>query len=291
MLIETLDLLEDDVVIYSENIFDLKENYKIIYKQAEIKRPQKIDYIEVCNFIRSMAPKNIIVYRLLTSVSSIDAFSTKYGYFLNTVNKLELVYFDPIFAIKDIDNLIKEINPSEFRFKIQQVGYTTAGEKNGECLYSQVYSFDLRAIEAQNQNDKVFAQAIFALDDTFVDDSEDAIFINNQPQKIVEAESTKSGEFAEPLVSDTARKTNINEEKIDKLKKSFAAEWETTSTREHKPKDFRSTQISSKSGKKSFSNFISKHKQSKPERGDKGIFNSEMNKKLSERDPVILKFK
>lgn len=287
MLIETLDLLDDDVVIYSENKFDLKENYKIIYKQSEIKRPQKIDYLEVCNFIRSIAPKNIIVYRLLTSVSSIDAYSTKYGYFLNTPAKMELVYFDPIFAIKDIDNLVSEINPSEFRFKVQQVGYTTAGEKNSECLYSEVYSFDLRAIEAQNQNDKVFAQAIFALDDSFIDDSdEDAVFIQNKEDQIVEDRFTKSAEFAEPNLSSARNKSDINEEKIKNLKKSFAAEWKETTA---------DTDISIKKEsdkeKSSFSTFIDKHKTKPSENTNKGIFTSDQKKKFADRDSVILRFK
>ncbi len=291
MLIETLDLLEDDVVVYSENKFDLKENYKIIYKQAEIKRPQKVDYLEVCNLLRSTAPKNIIVYRLLTSVNTIDAYATKYGYFLNSTNKLELVYFDPIFAIKDINNLIKEINPSEFRFKIQQVGYTTSGEKDGDCLYSEVYSFDLRAIEAQNQNDKVFALAVFALDDNFIDDSEDTVFIDNRSTKIIEDNPTKQPVFAELNVSAEMRNKNINKEKISNLKKSFAEEWDTSFGSTAESGAYQKENKKDRKKQSDFSSFLSKHKKSSQGNANKGIFSSDKNRGFPDRNPVVLKFK
>ena len=291
MLLETLDLLTDDVVIYSENIFDLKENYRIIFKQAEIKRPQKVEYSEVCNYVRMPLPKNIIVYRLLTSIAKMDAYRTKYGYFINTFDKLELVYFDPIFAIKDIDNLIEEINPSDFRFKIQQVGFTTAGEKNGECMYSEVYAFDLRAIEAQNQNDKVYAHAIFALDDTFVDDSDDAVFIKNPTVKIIEADQHKQAAFSGPSLSQNIRKTNINESKIMDLKMSFSKEWDSVSQVSGEKIPAHKKSHENEEGKSSLSSFLAKYKSENKSIGNRGIFGSDESNNISKRDSVILKFK
>ena len=170
MLLETLDLLKNDVIIYSENKFDLERNFKIIHKKSEIKTPKRIDFFEVCNFINQPLPKNMIVYRLLTNITDFDAFSTKYGFFIKTDNGLELIYFDPIFALNDLSNFKLNIDPNLFRFKIQQVGFSSLPTKNEEAFYGEVYAFDLRSDEAKNQNDKIFAKAIFALDESFIDD-------------------------------------------------------------------------------------------------------------------------
>lgn len=179
MLLETLDLRRNDVLIYSQNKFNFNDNFKIIYKNEKVKRVRSVNYFDVCSFVKDPAPKNLIVYRLLTNVNHLDAYSTKYGYFININGRAELVYFDPIYAIKDLRHLRFELDPDQFRFKIQQVGLTTLNKKNSEPIqpkfgeqnkapessFSEVYSFDLKAFEAQNQNDKIFADAIFAFDE------------------------------------------------------------------------------------------------------------------------------
>jgi len=179
MLLETLDLRRNDVLIYSQNKFNFNDNFKIIYKNEKVKRIRSINYFEVCSFVNDPAPKNLIVYRLLTNVNHLDAYSTKYGYFININGKVELVYFDPVFAIKDLRHLRFDLDPDQFRFKIQQVGMTTLNKRNPqpsqvkyneqnkapEASFSEVYSFDLKAFEAQNQNDKIFAEAIFAFEE------------------------------------------------------------------------------------------------------------------------------
>lgn len=172
MLLETLDVKRNDVLIYSENVFDFDNNFRIIFKKDNIKRAYKINYFDVCDFINEPAPKNIIVYRLLTNVSSLDAYSTKYGYFINSQSGTELIYLDPIFAIKDLKNLKFDLNLKDFRFKIQQVGYTTltSGSKSGD--FTEIFSSDMRAVEAQNQNDRIFADALFLFDENFISDDE-----------------------------------------------------------------------------------------------------------------------
>lgn len=193
MLLETLDLKTNDVLIYSQNQFNFNDNFKIIYKNEKIKRPHRISYFEVCNYIKDPTPKNLIIYRLLTNVQNLDAYSTKYGYFIKIDDKVELIYFDPIFAIKDLRHLQFDFDPARFRFKIQQVGLTSITRWEKEPNFAEVYSFDLKAVEAQNQNDKIFADAIFALDPNFVDDenipSEDIINKNNS---IVETDMKKN---------------------------------------------------------------------------------------------------
>ena len=150
MLLETLDTRENDVVIFSENKLDLENNFKVIFKNSLVKKVESIDYFEVCKFLTDPVPKNLIVYRLLTNVSDLDAFSTNFGYFLNTDAKMELIYFDPAFAIQDLSHLKFNLEPHNFRFKIQQVGFSSSSNENGEAVFEEVFSFDLKAPEAQH---------------------------------------------------------------------------------------------------------------------------------------------
>lgn len=169
MLLETLDLRNNDVLIYSQNLFNFNDSFKIIFKNEKQRRPHRISYFDVCSYVKDPSPKNLIIYRLLTNVNQLNAYSTKYGYFIKINNKVELIYFDPIFAIKDLRHLRFDLDPSRFRFKIQQVGLTSLTEKEAEPNFAEVYCFDLKAVEAQSQNDKIFADAIFAFDENFTD--------------------------------------------------------------------------------------------------------------------------
>jgi hypothetical protein len=76
MLLETLEVRKKDVMIFSQNKFDFTDNFRIILKSQKIKRPRKISYFDVCEFVKDPIPKNLIVYRLLTNVSDLDAYSS-----------------------------------------------------------------------------------------------------------------------------------------------------------------------------------------------------------------------
>ncbi|MCX6149810.1 MAG: hypothetical protein NTX22_04730 [Ignavibacteriales bacterium] len=167
MLLETLDIKKNDVLIFSENKFDLQNNFKVCYKQKSSKKPVTISLNEVGNFINAPVPKSLIVYRLLTNQPSFNANITKYGFFLKIQGNVELIYFDPIFAIKDIEHIKNNINFETFRFKIQQVGLTSNSKMGSYLDFSEIYAFDLKAEEAKNQNDRVYAEAIFAFDISF----------------------------------------------------------------------------------------------------------------------------
>lgn len=194
MLLETLDLRKNDVLIYSKNTFNFNESFKIIYKNEKIKTPQQISYFDVCTYIKDPSPKNLIIYRLLTNVNNLDAYSTKYGYFIKINGRIELIYFDPIFAIKDLRHLRFELDPQRFRFKIQQVGLTSLTKKEVEANFAEVYSFDLKANEAQSQNDKIFADAIFAFDDSFIEEGtiQQKMPVESIPKKIAEIDEDDS---------------------------------------------------------------------------------------------------
>jgi hypothetical protein len=215
MFLETLDYRANDVLIYSQNKFNFNDNFKIIYKNEKVKRVRNISYFDVCAFVKNPAPKNLIVYRLLTNVNHLDAYSTKYGYFIQINGKAELIYFDPIFAIKDLRHLRFDLDPERFRFKIQQVGLTSLTKKYDpsikptEADFAEVYAFDLKAIEAQYQNDKIFADAIFAFDEV-IDESE------TPQQHINVANPVIKKDFAE-RVPGIAEDRNISSSQLNRV--------------------------------------------------------------------------
>lgn len=240
MLLETLEVRKKDVMIFSQNKFDFTDNFRIILKSQKIKRPRKISYFDVCEFVKDPIPKNLIVYRLLTNVSELDAYSTKYGYFIKIHGKPELVYFDPVFAIKDIRHLRFDFDPEMFRFKIQQVGLTSHSVQGSEADYDEVFSFDLKAHEAQNQNDKIFADAIFAFDDSYIDEEEkfDADDIIEKKinaelardfksegiarlENISEEKSVKKEHLSKAKFTDEGSSYSMRDQKVDLLKKAL----------------------------------------------------------------------
>ena len=265
MLLETLDVKKNDVLIYSQNKFDFKDNFKVIFKNEKIKRPRSIDYFEVCEFIKDASPKNIIVYRLLTNVSKLDAYSTKYGYFIKVNEDMELVYFDPVFAIKDLRHLKFDLDPEEVGCKIQQVRYTSLTRKDNETGYTEIFSIDLRAVEAQNQNDKIFADAIYAFDENYIDEEINLHAdskINNEllddykehsPQNInnISEERLKVRRDLEKAEFEEAVNTlSVRENKIQALKIALGIKEEKISAQENK----------GNAGGNAFSSFINKHR-------------------------------
>ncbi len=241
MLLETSDIKTNDILIYSQNLFNFNDSFKIIYKKDKIKRPHRISYFEVCNYVKDPSPKNMIIYRLLTNVNNLDAYSTKYGYFIKIDKRIELVYFDPIFAIKDLRHLRFDLDPNRFRFKIQQVGLSSLTHWETEPNFAEIFRFDLKAIEAQNQNDKIYADAIFAFDPNYIDkeyeetddfevkkdsslsdviakaSSETVASINN----ISEDKTTTSTILSTPSAPDTIKVQDLREEIISLLKQAL----------------------------------------------------------------------
>ena len=241
MLLETLDLRNNDLLIYSQNLFNFNDSFKIIFKNEKLKRPNRISYFDVCSYVKDPSPKNLIIYRLLTNVNQLDAYSTKYGYFIKINNKAELIYFDPIFAIKDLRHLRFDLDPSRFRFKIQQVGLTSLTKKEAEPNFAEVYCFDLKAVEAQSQNDKIFADAIFAFDENYSDKEipepsehekekpiQDSIISSDSKQELIPKGKNISEDvtdvktsFKSPIPPDINRIQDLREEIIVILKQAL----------------------------------------------------------------------
>lgn len=162
MLIETNSKKNIGTIIYSENKFDFVTNFTKIDK-SEPDIQEKIDFKEVSNFISKPIDKNIILYRLITNDENLNPFSSKLGYFIKIKDKMEVVYFDPIFILNDIVNLKFTIPKKEFRYKIQQVGYRTISIEDEIAIYEERFSINMSEIEAKNQNDSLFVESMLSV--------------------------------------------------------------------------------------------------------------------------------
>ncbi len=162
MLLETLDIKKDDIVIYSQNIYDLDNNFKIIFKDDPAKKIRKIGFQDVCNFINEYTPKNLIVYRLMTNINNFSLNTSKFGFKIYIKEEPEIIYFDPVFAVKELEEYPGTVDEN-IRFRIQQIGLTTLSRVDNVSNFAEIYSIDLRPHEAKYQKDKVFADAIFAM--------------------------------------------------------------------------------------------------------------------------------
>lgn len=165
MILETLDIKQNDVFIYSENKFDFEKNFCLINKDEKIKRVIPIHFNEVCRYINSSDPKSVIIYRLLTNLSSFKTDIIKYGVMITISGEQEVIHFDPIFAIKELEEYVKSNDITDVRFRIQQVGLLSQISRFGKPNYNEIYAFDLEVAEAKWQNDRVFAELIFAFED------------------------------------------------------------------------------------------------------------------------------
>ena len=162
MLIETYEDNESGSIIFSKNKFDFLTNFVIVDKsKPEISK--NLDFKEISTFINRPVKKNLILYRLLTNDEDLDPFTSKIGFFVKLKDKIEIVYFDPIFILKDLEYLNISIPKEEFRFKIQQVGYKTKSIVDDSVIYEEHFCIDLSDDEAENQNDSIFAETMLSL--------------------------------------------------------------------------------------------------------------------------------
>ncbi len=162
MIIETNVKKNIGTILFSENKFDFLTNFTKINK-SEPNIKEHIDFKEVSSFINEPVEKNLILYRLITNDENLDPFSSKLGYFIKVEDSIEVVYFDPIFIVKDIENLKITIPKKEFRFKIQQVGYRTKFIADDSITYQESFSINMSDVEAKNQNDSLFAETMLSL--------------------------------------------------------------------------------------------------------------------------------
>jgi hypothetical protein len=234
MILETLDVKKNDVFIYSLNKFDLSKNFKLINKDAQVKIPKTIHFNDVCRFFADGRPKNIIVYRLLTNLPHLDPRMVKYGYMVNIDGAKEIIYFDPIFAIKELEEF-GDIDSYPFlRFRIQQIGLISQLSRFGQPEFHEVYAFDLEVSEVRMQNDRVYAEIIFAFDEVQFDKENADIPLDKKakekPRRFVEV-------TAETLRSDIVEEDpNVGAQDIHKLRTTISVSTEKPGPKPH-PKE------------------------------------------------------
>ncbi|HKI77155.1 MAG TPA: hypothetical protein VKA26_01290 [Ignavibacteriaceae bacterium] len=288
MLLETLDVKKNDVLIYSQNIFNTDRNFKIVFKDDPERIARKINYADVCRFVNEFNPKNLIVYRLLTNIADFQIDLSKYGFLLYINGERELIYFDPVFAVKELEEYNKIISLYNLRFRIQQVGLTTLSRKNGLPNFAEIYSVDLEAIEAKFQNDKVFADAIFSFDTTSRHPSskkavEKANTNKNEEENISGKDKKKS--FAEKVKSVESVQGQLQKENGAQLKHEVS-----------EVKDFDYKQIIKMNYKgKTLENEIDKNdtektskKQLKDQKHSESDFKKFLNRKLTSKEKAAL---
>lgn len=164
MVLETLDIKKNDIFIYSENRLDFSNNFRLINKDAAIKHPVKIHFNDVCRYIMDDTPKSLVAYRLLTNIQNFDTALIKYGFIVSIDGKKEVIHFDPLFAVKELEDYGDIGQYPDLMFRIEQIGLISQLRSFGKTNFNLVYSFDLKASEVRCQNDRVFAEIIFFYD-------------------------------------------------------------------------------------------------------------------------------
>jgi len=86
--------------------------------------------------------------------------NVNYGCVIMADSEPELIFTDPVFAVQTIEEYIQNNHNIEFRFRIQQVGFTTLNKVEGKANFKEEFVFDLKMDEAINQNDEVFIKAL-----------------------------------------------------------------------------------------------------------------------------------
>jgi hypothetical protein len=162
MLLETKNIKENDIIIYTRNSMDENYNFRIIFKNDPHIHHRLISFEHVKKLITEYFPKNLIAYRILCNFPDIKISSAKHSCVIMADNEPELIFTDPVFAVQSIEEYIQFNHNNEFRFRIQKVGYTTLNKVDGKANFNEEFVFDLNIDEAINQNDEIFVQPLIA---------------------------------------------------------------------------------------------------------------------------------
>jgi len=181
VLIETYEDNKNGSIVFSKNKFDLLTNFVIVNK-SNPDVSTFINYKDVSKLINTPVKKNLILYRLLTNDPNLDPYSSKISFYLKLEDKIEVVYFDPIFLLKDLEHLKLTIPKRDFKFKIQQVGYKSKSIVEQSVIYEEHFCNDLTNDEAKNKNDSIIAEKMLSL--KMATESSNTQELNNSQEKI-----------------------------------------------------------------------------------------------------------
>jgi hypothetical protein len=160
MLLETKNIKENDIIIYSRNSMDANYNYRIIFVNDPQKHHRVINYNQVKKLISEHFSKNLIAYRIVSNFPDITISNIAHGITILLNNERELIFTDPVFAVKTIEEYLEQYPSIEFRFRVQKVGYTTLNAVNKENNFREEFSFDMSIEDVVNQNDEKIADVL-----------------------------------------------------------------------------------------------------------------------------------
>ena len=162
MLLETKNIKKNDFCIYSRNSTDENYNFRIVFKNDPKLYHRKINFDYTKKLITEYFPKNLIAYRVLTNFPDIVIPATQYGCIILLNSEPELIFPDPVFAVKTIEDFLEFNTSDQFRFKIQKVGYSTISKSGGSANYKEEFFYDLSIREAIDQNDEVYLESLLS---------------------------------------------------------------------------------------------------------------------------------
>jgi hypothetical protein len=160
MLLETLHNDPESVIIYSCNLLDPEKNFRMLLKSDPRKVPRKLFLYDICGLINNPFPKNIVAYRLMTNIPDLAITATELGCMVRIGETPELIYPDPVYAVKELEKITEREHIPGLRFRIQQLGLTSAIYNEGVHIFEEVFQFDLDTLEVEAQNDTVFVEAL-----------------------------------------------------------------------------------------------------------------------------------
>ena len=164
MLLETKNIKENDIIIYSRNSMDEDYNFRIIFKNDPKLYHRKISFDYTRKLITEYFPKNLIAYRIMTNFPEMLIPSTNYGCVIHVNSKQELIFTDPVYAVKTIEEYLEFNSNDQFKFKIQRVGYSTINKIGNSANYTEEFFYDLKIQEATNQNDATYLESLLGKD-------------------------------------------------------------------------------------------------------------------------------
>ena len=164
MLLETKNIKENDIIIYSRNSMDEDYNFRIIFKNDPKLYHRKISFDYTKKLITEYFPKNLIAYRIMTNFPEMLIPSTNYGCVIHVNSEQELIFTDPVYAVKTIEEYLEFNSNDQFKFKIQRVGYSTINKIGNSANYTEEFLHDLKIQEATNQNDATYLESLLRKD-------------------------------------------------------------------------------------------------------------------------------
>jgi len=164
MLLETKNIKKNDIIIYSRNSIDEDYNFRIIFKNDPKLYHRKISFDYTKKLITEYFPKNLIAYRIMTNFPEMLIPSTNYGCVIHVNSEQELIFTDPVYAVKTIEEYLEFNSNDQFKFKIQRVGYSTINKIGNSANYTEEFFYDLKIQEATNQNDAAYLESLLIKD-------------------------------------------------------------------------------------------------------------------------------